>query len=123
MFHVLRSSAGAGKTHSLVKHYLTLCLGPEDPATYRSVLALTFTNKAAHEMRDRAVKYLRELAANDEPNSAMRDIRNHLQRTVGLADQQLAKRADGMLRHMLHHWNDVAISTIDAFTQRVVRCA
>ncbi len=121
MFHVLRSSAGAGKTHSLVKHYLTLCLGPEDPATYRSVLALTFTNKAAHEMRERAVKYLRELAANDEPNGAMRDIRNHLQRTVGLADQQLAKRADGMLRHMLHHWNDVAISTIDAFTQRVVR--
>lgn len=121
MFHVLRSSAGAGKTHSLVKHYLTLCLGSEDPASYRTVLALTFTNKAAQEMKERAVKYLRELTAKGEPNSAMRDVRNHLQQTVGLADQQLADRADRMLRHMLHHWSDVSISTIDAFTQRVVR--
>jgi ATP-dependent exoDNAse (exonuclease V) beta subunit len=121
MFHVLRSSAGAGKTHSLVKHYLTLCLGSEDPAAYRTVLALTFTNKAAHEMKERAVRYLRDLAAKNEPDGAMRDVLDHLQRTAGLADQQLADRADRMLRHMLHHWNDVAISTIDAFTQRVVR--
>ncbi|MBK7945611.1 MAG: UvrD-helicase domain-containing protein [Flavobacteriales bacterium] len=62
MFRVLRSSAGAGKTHSLVKHYLEACLRTDDPAAYRRVLALTFTNKAAAEMKARVIDYLERLA-------------------------------------------------------------
>jgi ATP-dependent exoDNAse (exonuclease V) beta subunit len=121
MFTVLHSSAGAGKTHALVKHYLTLCLTNEEPGSYRQVLALTFTNKAAGEMQDRVMGYLQKLAARRTDDGAIADVMGHLQAKTGLSADAIALRADAVLRHMLHHWSDVAIGTIDAFTRRVVR--
>lgn len=121
MFQVLHSSAGAGKTHALVKHYLGLCLRSEDPAAYRQVLALTFTNKAAAEMKERVMQYLEAMAAGRVDQGHFLDVMEHLCRTAGTDRETVALRADKVLGHMLHHWGDVAISTIDAFTRRVVQ--
>jgi len=121
MFRVLRSSAGAGKTHSLVKHYLELCLRSDDPAAYRRVLALTFTNKAAAEMKERVLGYLERLARMELDDAAIRDAAAHLMAATGANERGIAERANATLEHMLHHWGDAAISTIDAFTRRVVR--
>lgn len=121
MFKVIRSSAGAGKTHALVKHYLGLCLRTADPTAYRQVLALTFTNKAAEEMRERVLSYLRKLAANEVSEPALADVMQELMKAPGATEEESVKRADAVLRHMLHHYSDVAISTIDAFTRRVAR--
>jgi len=121
MFKVIRSSAGAGKTHALVKHYLGHCLGTSNATAYRQVLALTFTNKAASEMRERAVEYLRKLSALDLEQGHMADVMQALEHATGATQQEIARRADAVLRHMLHHYGDVAISTIDAFTRRVAR--
>jgi ATP-dependent exoDNAse (exonuclease V) beta subunit len=121
MFKVIRSSAGAGKTHALVKHYLGLCLGTANTTAYREVLALTFTNKAASEMRERAVEYLRKLSALDLEQGHMADVMQALEEATGATHQEIARRSDAVLRHMLHHYGDVAISTIDAFTRRVAR--
>ena len=121
MFTVLHSSAGAGKTHALVKHYLTLCLSEDAPAVYRKVLALTFTNKAAGEMKERVILYLDELSSLNLEDGRMLDVMNHLTTKTGLAPSVIAERAARCLRHMLHHWSDVAISTIDAFTRKVVQ--
>lgn len=121
MFTVLHSSAGAGKTHALVKHYLTLCLSDESPAAYRNVLALTFTNKAAAEMKERVILYLDELGSLNIDDLQMADVMNHLTTITGVDNSVIAKRAEQCLRHMLHHWSDVAISTIDAFTRKLVQ--
>ncbi len=121
MFQVLHSSAGAGKTHALVKHYLTLCLTTSDPGSYRQILALTFTNKAASEMKERVVGYLRKIARGQVKEGAIADVVDHLEQRTGLGTEALSHRADVLLRHMLHHWSEVAISTIDAFTRRVVQ--
>jgi ATP-dependent exoDNAse (exonuclease V) beta subunit len=121
MFLVLHSSAGAGKTHALVKHYLRHCLRTEDHAAYRHVLALTFTNKAAAEMKERVMRYLEQLSKGDLDSGAMRDLLEHLKEASHVDEIELARRADVVLGHMLHHWSDVAISTIDSFTQRVVK--
>ncbi len=121
MFAVLHSSAGAGKTHALVKHYLVHALRGDDPAAYRRVLALTFTNKAAGEMRERVLEYLEKLAAGGPHEGAMADVAGHLGTQAGIDEAALARRANAVLGHMLHHWGDVAISTIDAFTRRMVR--
>ena len=121
MFKVIRSSAGAGKTHALVKHYLGLCLRTENVAAYRQVLALTFTNKAAEEMRERVLSYLRKLAANEVSEPALADVMQELTKAKGPMAEEVVKRANAVLRHMLHHYGDVAISTIDAFTRRVAR--
>jgi ATP-dependent exoDNAse (exonuclease V) beta subunit len=121
MFTVLRSSAGAGKTHALVKHYLEHALRLGQPGAYRHVLALTFTNKAASEMKERVTAYLGKLAVKDLRSSALQDVMEHLKRKTGGSEDQVAQAAEAALHHMLHHWAEVAISTIDAFTRRVVR--
>jgi ATP-dependent exoDNAse (exonuclease V) beta subunit len=121
MFKVLRSSAGAGKTHALVKHYLGHCLGTTDHGAYRHVLALTFTNKAAAEMKERVVHYLEGLAQGGPFDGPLGDVADHLQQQAGIDAAELARRAEVVLRHMLHHWSAVSISTIDAFTRRVVK--
>lgn len=121
MFLVLHSSAGAGKTHALVKHYLGHCLGKSDHGAYRHVLALTFTNKAAAEMKKRVIGYLEGLAKGGPYAGPLADVAEHLRHEAGIDTTELARRADVVLGHMLHHWSDVAISTIDAFTRRVVK--
>ena len=57
-FMLYRASAGSGKTYTLVREFLTLCLS-SDNVTYNNILAVTFTNKAANEMK---VKILNNLA-------------------------------------------------------------
>jgi ATP-dependent exoDNAse (exonuclease V) beta subunit len=120
MFKVLHSSAGAGKTHALVKHYLLLSLHGPDPSAYAHILALTFTNKAAAEMRERVLVYLEALAAEAPLDGAKADVQTSVMVEAGITEEELHRRAKAMLTHMLHHWSQVAISTIDAFTRRVV---
>ncbi|MEC8597652.1 MAG: UvrD-helicase domain-containing protein, partial [Bacteroidota bacterium] len=54
-FRVMGASAGSGKTFRLVEAYLACCLTSDQPFPFRKILALTFTNKAAQEMKDRVV--------------------------------------------------------------------
>lgn len=120
MFQVLHSSAGAGKTHALVRHYLKLALATDDPAGYTRILALTFTNKAAGEMRDRIMSYLEGLSKTGDLSIALQDVRDTLVRDGGVSSQKVQERARKALTHILHHWPQFAVSTIDAFTRRVV---
>lgn len=120
MFRVLHSSAGAGKTHALVRHYLSLALASRDPSAYAAILALTFTNKAAGEMRERIIAYLEGLRRARTDSPALVDVRTTLMREHGMDAEEVARRASATLTHMLHHWSQLAVSTIDAFTRRVV---
>ena len=72
-FTVYKSSAGSGKTFTLVKEYLKLILS--DPENFRHILAITFTNKAANEMRERVLGNLHELSLPaDQRRKAARDL-------------------------------------------------
>ncbi|MBM3435869.1 MAG: hypothetical protein FJY07_06610, partial [Bacteroidetes bacterium] len=59
-FSVYKSSAGSGKTYTLVREYLKLVL--PDPTKFHRILAITFTNKAAAEMKERILRKLKDLA-------------------------------------------------------------
>jgi ATP-dependent exoDNAse (exonuclease V) beta subunit len=120
VFQVLHSSAGAGKTHALVKHYLRLALATEDHTAYTRILALTFTNKAAGEMRERILLYLEGLAGTGQLSVALTDVRDALVEECGVPAGTIRERTGKMLAHILHHWPQFAVSTIDAFTRRVV---
>lgn len=119
-FLVYRASAGSGKTWVLVKDYIKLCLSSASPSYYRSVLAVTFTNKAAGEMKERIFQKLQGFAGSErfEKDPHMLEA---ICKETGLTENVIAERAAACLQHMMHHYSDVSISTIDSFVHTVVR--
>lgn len=118
--HLYKSSAGSGKTFTLVKEYLKLVL--QSPTAFRRVLAVTFTNKAANEMKQRIVDALAELAV-DGPLSGKTalSLLPDLIKETKLGESEIRKNAAKVLTSILHNYSDFAISTIDAFVFRLIR--
>ncbi len=118
-FVVYKSGAGSGKTFTLVKEYLRLSLHDENRLlhNYRRILAVTFTNKAAAEMKSRVISALSELSQDAEAGITGRILCKEL----GVKPAELRRRAGIVLTHLLHHYSDFAIGTIDSFTHRIVR--
>jgi superfamily I DNA/RNA helicase len=61
-FYIYKASAGSGKTYTLVKEYLKMALINDDSYRFRRILAITFTNKAAAEMKERVIHVLHVLS-------------------------------------------------------------
>jgi ATP-dependent exoDNAse (exonuclease V) beta subunit len=118
-FVVYRSSAGSGKTFTLVRQYL--CLALHDPKrvdyAYRRILAITFTNKAAAEMKSRVVSALSSICEYKE----LPDIGKMLLTDLTISETELRLRAASLLESILHNYSDFSIGTIDSFTHRLVR--
>ncbi|MFT5185011.1 MAG: ATP-dependent exoDNAse (exonuclease V) beta subunit, partial [Flavobacteriales bacterium] len=119
-FLVYRASAGSGKTWILVKDYIKLCLSSSSASYYRSVLAVTFTNKAAGEMKERIFQKLQGFAGSERYASDP-DMLKAICEETGIEPKVLSQRAAACLQHMMHHYSDVSISTIDSFVHTVVR--
>ena len=119
-FTIYRSSAGSGKTYTLALSFVALSLkgdrfGFKD--YYRKILAITFTNKAAAEMKERVLHYFKELAAESDKEN----ILGWLKEETKLDKDIIYSRAKTIHKHILHHYADLSISTIDKFTYRIVR--
>src|SRR5690606_14070947 len=115
-FIIYKSSAGSGKTYTLTMEYLKLAL--EHPFAFKHILAVTFTNKATKEMKERILEVLRKLTQKVDPEEMMDStLLTHLR----LSEEELKSRAYDVLTSILHHYSDFSISTIDSFFQRVVR--
>lgn len=117
-FIVYKSSAGSGKTFTLVKEYLKLALADKHNLTkaYRSVLAITFTNKAASEMKSRIIKALKEISSGT--NSMLTGL---VAAELAVPATDLKARAEVVLTDILHNYSDFSIGTIDSFTHRIIR--
>ncbi|MBQ9416973.1 MAG: UvrD-helicase domain-containing protein [Bacteroidales bacterium] len=133
-FLIYKASAGAGKTYTLVKEYLKMVFaGGEErlAANFKSVLAITFTNKAAAEMKGRIIDELHELATSPiTPQSKglgadlLRELASdwpHLHKGQTLDGEMLRHMASRLYSIALHSYSDLSVSTIDSFTHRVVR--
>lgn len=120
-FTVYRSSAGSGKTFTLVKEYLRIALS--DTKRFRNILAITFTNKAAAEMKNRVLKYLKEMQEErTEANKTTHDfLLPLLAKETSLSKEELKLRAAAVMTLILHNYSDFAITTIDSLMHRVVR--
>ncbi|MBC7411680.1 MAG: UvrD-helicase domain-containing protein [Bacteroidia bacterium] len=120
-FTVYKSSAGAGKTFTLVKEYLCLCVTNPREDYYRSILAITFTNKAAGEMRERVLSVLNAWCNNTTSNTSAFIMLNLISKQLNLTNESIQVRAARVYTHMLHHYSDISIKTIDKFTTQVIR--
>jgi ATP-dependent exoDNAse (exonuclease V) beta subunit len=111
---IAKASAGSGKTFSLVNHYLHLAL--QNPEAFDHILGITFTNKAAAEMKVRALKEIKKIAAGEaNEHTAI------LERTLGLSASDLKERAQKLEHLMLHRFYRIRFSTIDALLQMLLR--
>ena len=64
MIDIMKASAGSGKTWNLARQYIRLLLEKKDPYAYRHILAVTFTNKATDEMKERILTELHRLSSD-----------------------------------------------------------
>jgi len=93
---ILKASAGSGKTYQLSKTYIDLLLASREPHPYRHILAVTFTNKATAEMKERILRDLSALAQTDPG-------------------------AQVLLTDLLHDYGAFSVSTIDRFFQQTLK--
>lgn len=119
-FSIYDASAGSGKTYTLVKEYLKIILSSPKNDAYRNILAITFTNKAVHEMKSRIVGSLSEFA-KDEPSSKAVDLMEDLSRETGLSIIKIKIKSQQIIKHLIHNYAAFDISTIDKFTHKVIR--
>ena len=117
-FNVYKSSAGSGKTYTLVREYIQLCLVDENPQNFKSILAITFTNKAAAEMKERVFSALKKLSIQDP---SMDFLHQEMATNLKIDKATVSNRAKNVLTAMLHQYSSVAISTIDKFVHKIVK--
>ncbi len=120
-FLVYKSSAGSGKTYTLMLNYLSIVL--KEPVRYRNILAITFTNKAANEIKKRILSNLKLVSTLDEGNIPEKDrhLVDKLLKNTGLSMQAINSNAGKVLTEILHNYGDFAVSTIDSFVHRIIR--
>ena len=119
-FSIYDASAGSGKTYTLVKEYLKIILSSPKNDAYRNILAITFTNKAVHEMKSRIVGSLSEFA-KDDPSPKAADLMEDLSRDTGLSIIKIKTKSQQIIKHLIHNYAAFDISTIDKFTHKVIR--
>ena len=119
-FSIYDASAGSGKTYALVKEYLKIILVAPKNDAYRNILAITFTNKAVHEMKSRIVGSLSEFA-KDEPAQKAQDLMQDLAIDTELSIIQIKTKSQQIIKHIIHNYAAFDISTIDKFTHKVIR--
>lgn len=119
-FSLYDASAGSGKTYTLVKSYLKIILTAPQPDAYRSILAITFTNKAVHEMKSRVVESLSQFAAL-QPSAKAQDLLEDIAAETGMSTVAIQDKSRVIIKNLIHNYAAFDISTIDKFTHKVIR--
>ncbi|MBO4503737.1 MAG: UvrD-helicase domain-containing protein [Bacteroidales bacterium] len=142
MFTTYSASAGSGKTTHLVADYIALCFKHDsrdlsqahpDTGTFRRILAITFTNNAAAEMKERIVQTLEEIAFTpfDKMKSRSQAIYKMVvdklfkpgRGTAADISAFMQRESLELLRSIIYDYARFSLSTIDSFFQRVIRSA
>lgn len=119
---VYKASAGSGKTFTLAIQYIRLLI-TSDPTEYLRTLAVTFTNKATTEMKDRILEQLygigHSLPRSESYLKALQtDLTAH---SIHVSEDDIRKRCRESLHMILHDYSRFRIETIDSFFQAVLR--
>lgn len=115
----VEASAGSGKTYSLAKRYIHLLLSDnndEIPNTLKNIIAVTFANKAAVEMKYRVIDYLKKIALLQDCNNILDGL--------NISKKEAARRSLIVLDEILKNYDSFNISTIDSFLNHILKtCA
>jgi len=114
---IYKASAGSGKTYTLTLQYLRLLF--LHPGRHRHILAVTFTNKAAGEMKLRILSWLYRLSGL-QPGETLKELTDLVKET-GKGREEIIKRSGTLLKTILNDYSYFSVGTIDRFFQTVIR--
>ncbi|MDO9391857.1 MAG: UvrD-helicase domain-containing protein [bacterium] len=116
---LIEASAGSGKTHALASRFVQFLLSSRiEHNQLPHLLAITFTNNAAREMKQRILSWLKELALGGDEEL--------LKQTAGLLEtesKEIPGLAFGMVDRVIEHFSDFQVQTIDSFTNRLAQAS
>lgn len=115
-FKIINSSAGSGKTFNLAIEYICRLLRSNDDEHFKAMLALTFTNKASVEMKDRILLYLSDLT--NQRNKIIQEI---ISNKTGLDQLTIKNKASNILEKILYNYSYFNVITIDSFTNNIIK--
>ena len=115
-FTLLRASAGSGKTRALAHRYIQFILSDRiGKNTLTNILAITFSNNAAREMKERIITWLKAIYSGDDEHLDILAYLTGIDRTV------LRERAGETIDTILDNYSDFQVRTIDSFTASIFR--
>ena len=119
-FVIYNAAAGSGKTFKIVKEYLKIILKSEKEDYYKYILGITFTNKAVAEMKQRIIKNLVSFSREESLAGPTQMIKQISEETK-LSIKEIQTRSKRILKHLLHHYSNFSVETIDHFNHRLIR--
>lgn len=117
-FTVLKASAGSGKTRTLTERFVQFLLSGKVPRnSLRNILAITFSNNAAKEMKERTLSRLKEVYFGD-------GIRvGELSKITSLDIENMREKANLLIEEILDSYSDFQVKTIDSFMTTVFKAS
>ncbi len=121
---IYNSSAGSGKTYHITKEYIKAIL--PNPSQIKSTLAITFTNKAAAEMKERIISSLTDIVFKQDDEKCI-ELTNELCTEMGMDKKQIIEKSQIALKSILYRnkltngYSDFSVMTIDSFTNRMIK--
>ncbi|MCQ2203462.1 MAG: UvrD-helicase domain-containing protein [Bacteroidales bacterium] len=125
---IYSASAGSGKTYTIAMRFIDMLV--DNPHNYQHILAVTFTNKATAEMKERivsdlfAITYKGDDIKLNKKKHELIERQNQCRAKTGkpeMAAEEIEKRCKTALSLMLNDYGQFSVSTIDSFVQRVIR--
>jgi ATP-dependent helicase/nuclease subunit A len=117
-FMILKASAGSGKTHALTRRFVQFILSDKVPRNHlRNILAITFSNNAAKEMRVRILLWLKDLSFKDPKKL------EELSSVLSLRKEQIPGRAEALVDEILENYTEFQVRTIDSFMASIFKAS
>jgi ATP-dependent helicase/nuclease subunit A len=115
---VLKASAGSGKTHTLTARFVQFVLSEKIPNNrLRNILAVTFSNNAAKEMKERVLSWLKSVWFGDHQTVS------DLSAIVSMSGEEMKVKAGLLIDEILDNYSDFQIRTIDSFMTSVFKAS
>ncbi len=117
-FIVLKASAGSGKTYTLTQRYVQFILSDKIPKNrLQNILAITFSNNAAQEMKKRILKWLKCIYFDKADE--VKDIFHIISMDKG----RLIQKAGELIEEILNNYSDFQVKTIDSFMTTIFKAS
>jgi len=117
-FTLLKASAGSGKTYSLAERFVQFLLSSVIPQNHlRNILAITFSNNAAKEMKERILSWLKDLYFKDPQKI------EEISEIVSLKKEHLAEKAGAKIDEILKDYTEFQVRTIDSFMTSIYKAS